>query len=359
MVNRISDALSAKMANMSFFCACLVVLLHCSPAPVPNSFNWWFCHMIGREGLCVIAVPYFFFVAGFFLSGKYNGSRPVMDIWRVEVLKRVRSLIIPFVIWMVITAIRGYVLWYLKANIFHVPTQIGFWGHSFSWQLLWFLGIHPFADIGVLWFVRCLFALAVVAPMLVWLTRFSRVVIAVLSLCFIVFLYVDGQGAGWNFYFFFDRYLTIRGCLWFFLGTVARQKCWRLPNKSLGVSLLFVGIFFLILKNLLDLRGCGAAMNIFEATSVPFLIVGIFTVIPSTKWPGIFVRNSFPIFLAHNAFLSLIAMILMALNVNAMGGMLIPIAIVRMLLAIALSIFMAEFLKNRFPRFANILYGGR
>ena len=360
MISRVSVALSAKMANMSFVCACLVVLLHCTPAAVPGSFTWWFCHMFGREGLCIIAVPYFFFAAGFFLAGKFDGARPILDVWRQEVNKRVISLLFPFVIWMVISAVRSYLLWYVKVQFFNVSAEAGFWTHSVAWQMLWFSGFHPFADIGIFWFIRCLFALVVISPVLVYLTRYKWIVLPMLIVCFGVFLYFDGNGAGWDFYFFFDRYVTIRGLLWFFMGITCRVNGWKFsPNSLRGGLLMAIGIGCLICKNILDQNGYGAAMNIVEAISVPFLMIGVFSIVPERRLSSRLVDNSFPIFLAHNAFLSLAAMLLMVFKISGNAEWAVIVMLFKLCIAVSLSVLLAEWLKRSFPRFANIVYGGR
>lgn len=60
--------LSAKMVNMSFVCAALVVSTHVgSPTPV-GSFPWFFIEPL-HEILGDMAVPYFFMASGFFLAG--------------------------------------------------------------------------------------------------------------------------------------------------------------------------------------------------------------------------------------------------------------------------------------------------
>ena len=360
MISRVTGTLSAKMANMSFVCACLVVLLHCSPAAAPGCFAWWFCHMFGREGLCIIAVPYFFFAAGFFLAGKFDGSRPTLDVWRQEVKKRARSLLLPFVIWMVISAVRSYLMWYAKIRIFHVSAEAGFWTHSVAWQMLLFSGLHPFADIGIFWFIRCLFALVVISPILVWLTRYKWLVLTMLIAGYGAFLYFDGNGAGWDFYFFFDRYVTIRGLLWFFIGITCRVADWKFSDDWLrGGLLIVIGIVFLICKNILDLNGRGAAMNIVEAMAVPFLMIGVFSIVPVRRLSSRLVDNSFPIFLAHNAFLSLAAMLLMFFKISGNAEWAVIVMLFRLCIAVSLSVLLAEWLKRSFPRFANIVYGGR
>ena len=97
-MERPSKELSAHFSSMSFACACMIVLFHASPAPDKGTFNWWFFHILGREGLCSMAVPYFFVCSGYFLAGHFGE----MGWWGREVHKRIKSLVIPFFIWMMI-----------------------------------------------------------------------------------------------------------------------------------------------------------------------------------------------------------------------------------------------------------------
>ena len=115
----------------------------------------------------------------------------------------------------------------------------------------------------------------------------------------------------------------------------------------------------MICKNILDLNGHGAAMNIVEAMAVPFLMIGVFSIVPVRRLSSRLVDNSFPIFLAHNAFLSLAAMLLMVLKLNGNAEWALLIMLFRLIVAVALSVLLAEWLKRRFPRVANIIYGGR
>ena len=81
---KLTDELSARFANMSFVCACLVVLLHVTAEPACGSALWWVQSVFGGEGVAKIAVPYFFFTSGFFLA------RRVRDAGGVDELRQVR-----------------------------------------------------------------------------------------------------------------------------------------------------------------------------------------------------------------------------------------------------------------------------
>lgn len=86
---KISQELSDKIANMSFVCACLVVMIHTpfSVGTIDQFVKYW----IGG-GVASAAVPIFFIISGFFLGQHINE-----DGWYGRaVKKRIRTLVIPF-----------------------------------------------------------------------------------------------------------------------------------------------------------------------------------------------------------------------------------------------------------------------
>ena len=88
---------SRKFATMSFICAVLIVVLHTFAAR-PNNFPDLVVQRLFQCGLCRIAIPWFFFSAGYFLAGHMNED----EWWFAEVKKRIRSLMVPFWIWDII-----------------------------------------------------------------------------------------------------------------------------------------------------------------------------------------------------------------------------------------------------------------
>ena len=72
MSNRISKTLSEKMAVMSFVCACLIVAIHTTSRPLDDTWQWWVVALLGKEGVCRVAVPYFFLASVFFIAGHFG-----------------------------------------------------------------------------------------------------------------------------------------------------------------------------------------------------------------------------------------------------------------------------------------------
>ena len=91
---KIDKMLSCKFTNMAFVCACLVVLIHVLVRPVRGSALWWISGILGADGIARVAVPFFFFAAGFFIAGKYEEE--LLVNWRKECLKRCKTLVLPY-----------------------------------------------------------------------------------------------------------------------------------------------------------------------------------------------------------------------------------------------------------------------
>ena len=92
-------AVSSKIAAFGFACAFLVAAIHV-PQPVPSDASqpaWWLYRMTaGTFGR--IAVPFYFVVAGYFLARHFGED----SWWRRETAKRLRSLFVPFALWLLL-----------------------------------------------------------------------------------------------------------------------------------------------------------------------------------------------------------------------------------------------------------------
>ena len=101
-------------------------------------------------------MPFYFVAAGYFLARHFGEH----SWWRHETSKRLRSLLVPFILWLLMwNAVEGALA--LASNVRSgVAATEGF---PSGWALLTCLGINPFdypSDIP-LWFVRSLLLYAV------------------------------------------------------------------------------------------------------------------------------------------------------------------------------------------------------
>lgn len=353
---------SAKMANMSFVCALLIVAFHATPAPHVGTIGWWMCHVLGREGMCMMAVPYFFTASGYFLLGGLQGvdCESVKMWWRRSVLSRVRSLIIPFYLWLLIKLVFDLGVWFVKTSVLHVRAEAYPLNLPVPELILKFLGLHPFADVGVVWYLRCLFLLVLISPLLVALLKRWRITFLILTFMYISFELTYAVWRDWNFYHVFDRILSFRGLVYFFMGMVLRMKGFDLLEFTLNRQLVWMlvlsvaGFALAAFATCLNMPFCSAAIAV---TSVPMAIVGLFALMPDKPFPRWANSNSFALYLAHNEFLSVASMLLVIIGLregNALG-----VFVIRMMFGVVGAIAFAIMVKRFLPKAAVILFGGR
>ena len=356
-IDKISDAFSSKMANMSFACACMIVLFHATPASFTGSFTWWICHLVGREGICMIAVPWFFFSSGFFLSGHLGECA---GWWKREVSKRIRSLIIPFYIWMVISLVFGVSIWYMKTYIFQMPVHNNSFSMPVALFLLKIIGLHPFVDIGIFWYMRCLFFLVLISPVLQWLTHWKWTALTIFSCLHLIVSWCFTNGYGMDFYFLFDRFTSIRGVVYFFLGIIIRSHISVLKYKvNIAISFLLIAITLLFLNNIILLSGTTVWQGVFEVVLVPFFLVGIFGLMTENRLPRFITGSSFPMFLMHNMLLSLSSLGFKFIGLYGIEKYSLIMMFSRAAIAIGFSIVISRYIHRCFPRVSMIIFGGR
>jgi len=356
-VNKISEALSAKMANMSFACACMIVLFHATPAPQTGSFAWWICHLLGREGICMIAVPWFFLSSGFFLAGHLGECE---GWWKHEVVKRIRSLVIPFYIWMVVAVLFGITIWYMKVHVFHMQVKSSPFSLSPEMFILKISGLHPVEDIGVLWYLRCLFGLVLISPILYWLLRWKWVILATFTFFSLVVSWYFFNGGSEGFYFLFDRFISLRGLMYFFLGLILRayQQLLLIDRKVASCSFA-LGVVLLVVDNRILLSGDVRWIGLFEAITVPFLLIGVLGLMTTRRSPKWLAGNSFPVFLMHNIFLSISSLGFKALGMYGDARYDLVMMFSRAFVAIVASVMISICIHRFFPRTSAIIFGGR
>ena len=103
------DNLINKIKNMSIVRAMLVPFIHVGKPLVVGSSGWWI-YQFTAEGICRIAVPFFCICSGFFLARHFSDK----GWYYSQVGKRVRTLIVPYLIWSVIFYLFVYSLFLIS-----------------------------------------------------------------------------------------------------------------------------------------------------------------------------------------------------------------------------------------------------
>ncbi len=347
--------ISRHLAVMSFVCACMVVAIHCTPSPVDYSWQWWIVGLLGKDGLCRIAVPWFFVASGYFCVCHLDE-----DGWYMAaVKKRIRTLLLPFFVWALIGLVVNWGMWYgANSAGYHSSLQ----NPLAEGIVKGFLSAIGFdlsrMNIGLIWYLRMVFILVLVSPVLVWLIR--RLGFAFVGLMVLTYGVYDVLI---HFADFWEYVISLRGIAYFTLGIAIRMRVLSPIVKSMSrttsMYLLALGIFLIALNVALRRNGMPLLSNALDFLMVPPLLCGVWCITDEIKVPEIFVRNSFPVYVVHGTLLkgTLVIVAVSGLRPHLETSLLISFS--RFVVAVILSVGIGAMLKRRIPTFAKVLFGGR
>ncbi len=334
---------------MSVVCAILVVTIHVYwPHDGCFSFTWLVYQFI-QEGLARIAVPFFFVVSGFFLS-KHMSDRG----WYVtEVKKRYYSLVVPFVVWTVISIVCIVPIQIVADILANRP--FGYTPAFSNGRWIVTLGLDPChgpKNIVVLWYVRCLFSFVLLAPIFKWLVRKGNLVWLAFAFALTV------VHSSWPllppfFQAFGGHGFSLSGVFYFSTGIyIGLSKTMNLSKAHILICSM-IGVSLLLVKTIFSSYGIGYHVN-YLTIAIPFLLCAVWHLMPSSKWPSALTSCSFPIFLLHFLCIPIVSIPIKhsMLRGSQFGSVLI------FLCATFLSICLASILR-KFPRINAFLFAGR
>ena len=348
----IDKELSRRMSVMSFICACMIVLIHCTPHPNNGSWQWWFINLLGGDGLCRIAVPWFFLASGFFLGGCLNEE----GWYKKAVIKRVRSLLVPFVIWAIIGLVVSFSMWY-GIQCFGYKSQMP---NPFSAgvvnAILTSLGFNlNKINIGPIWYLRMLFILVLISPII-----FKGIKKFKCWLPIILFIIYGIYDTVYHFNNFCEYVISIRGIAYFSIGLWLRNVNLNLFKRERVMWLsMFVGCAGIVI----NAYGRYIAMPIIEnfcdfimVVPLMYLVWRFTSLIKIPKWC---VDNSFALYVMHITFLNISIVMISMLGFRASMESSVTIALVRFIVAIGFSLLTASIIKRFLPNLSRLLFGGR
>ena len=245
---------------MSIVCAFLVVCMHLGGEFVRGSAGWWVSEFT-RGGIARVAVPYFFLAAGFFFTGKFISVEvsDIFRIWKFEVIKRVKTLIVPLLLWPII-----WMFW--SAPFVMVANKLA--ERPLSHAIPFLNGVY-WPGVGILWFVKFLFILILLSPILLLLVRKLRVVWLAIAFALYwgAYSFLDPVKAtgplGWCVYEF-----SLEGTAYFSAGMFLREFCidGLILPKRISMTFILVGLLGALLsiaRNFAQIpRGGGAIISI-------------------------------------------------------------------------------------------------
>ena len=346
---QIPETLSRKMRNMALLCAFLVVVIHCRPRFETGSFAWW-VKQFTEEGITRVAVPYFFTASGFVAAVKFDCGG-----YGSLVLKRVRTLLLPFAIWTTLfwlfifacsCIVQRGINWELLSEMkdpIAFAKQLGFWPMGFP-------ALTP------LWYVRALFFLTLTFSLLSGCVRkFGMVWIAALFALYAARL-VPADVAGWGTLREFAGFglWPVEGLVYYSLGIwlCDHQRYLEKGNVLVCVASLLVGLALAGIKVPFLTTGLAVVGGALRFLMVPFLLVGVWGLVPDWRLPSWIVTCSFAIYLIYKFILHLLS------HVWSTGGGLAKYFSMA-LVAFAVSLAIAAAMHRFMPRISAILFGGR
>lgn len=290
----VSPQLSARIANASLVAALAVAFLHFAVESGQSGLGLP-VRMLLRD-LSRFAVPYFFLVSGFFLAGHVGEE----GWWRRETRKRVRTVLVP------------YLVWSLAFGIFMLAAVAGpelCRAQAFDWSAWW--QSKRFLLVGLdlrepplllpLWYLRTLLLLVLVSPVLFGLVRKApRTILGTLGLVYLSYSLIIDRCPDLAAY---DAVALVRQTLApeaFFFFSVGAWLRGRDAEPSVGRAWPWFAAAVVLL--LLKQRG----MIVPYALVVPLTMAGVWKAVPETPWPSALTSLAFPIYLVHYFFVILV-----------------------------------------------------
>ena len=286
---------SAKMANMAWFNAVLIVALHVMNFAQPADAASWWLRSIVHDGVCAMAVPFFFLASGWFLGRHVDEP----GWWLRELKKRVRTILVPYGIFAVLSLalVVGYDAFSALAKGASVRAALPTVG-----GLVDAVGLNPFVLPGhdVLWFLRTLMLLVCIAPVFVVIIRRTGILLPALAfLASMAIQAVVYTADPTPLAALLKNTLNDLGFTFFLLGLYLRMSGrglvvpWRMAVGLLAVAALMWTLRAFVLGEYL--KGWSA---IFTNPIALCLIFGFVGLAPTVKMPGTW--TSFAIFMLHS-----------------------------------------------------------
>ena len=344
-----------------------VIVLHCSEA---SGLDW----RTGAEPfirvllmrICYTAVPVFFCISGFlFFRGmeKWEWSR-----WGGKMKKRLRTLVLPYILWIIISFLCQYAFNYLKGGI-DTPGFVSlreFFAENGGLRMFWDKPV-PSESGSILgytiscgrpmdpplWFIRDLFDMCLIAPAIWALLRFcGRYGVIALGSCYILNIGIPFTGFSPSALFFFS--------LGAFLALDGRESPGGIRGGTLWWSLIALACLLVTYFN--GPLPYQYVLNLWVATaSICFIkILSQLSVSGSVKPSEMLVGASFFIYASHHPLMIEFSNFLLWRTMPfAVPAIQILKIFLRPAVTLGLCLVIYLLLKKIMPRALAVLTGGR
>lgn len=287
----LTERTSAKISNMSFVCALLVVMIHVDKPQWSNG-------LVGTlvNALLSMAVPYFFAVSGYFMMN--HADEP--NWWQMAVRKRFGTLVVPYFFWLLVGLVVIFGTDVLRNWLNASPLFDNLRGFCGSGRAFFGLRLDFPPGILPLWYLRCLIVFVFISPFTRFCVEKFPQVYFLLLICLtalVEMLFVTGLVTvkdSWGRFLGFG--LSVKGLLYFSFGVLVARGPWRLQwPKSAGALVVLMASLVLCCY----LRSLGVWCEVLCAlTMPPCLMMLTWRIVPSKPiWKV--TRFALPVFLVH------------------------------------------------------------
>ena len=354
MSQAIDLTVSKKLRNMAALSAVMVCFIHVGILrgnDISVSVLWF--HRVFSASICKIAVPFFFLAAGYFIAGHMWED----NWWRREVAKRVKTLLVPLLVWNFVMFMWniGYdcLANLLRYHVFEINL-----GDDVFDTLLRLFGLQLFKQPyhGILWFLRALFVLCVLSAFFKRIACWSAVLALYLAYGINYPDYVGEMSP--REFFFHEGPISLFGATYFLCGICLRvQKINLIMSRNKGLACLVGGIGLVFIKWFFALNGALKLTAIAGWLSIPLLLSAVWWLCPVN--PVIGSEYSFAVYILHVFWLSAIGRCARIIGFNVF-----PVQGLANYLFLSLLIYVASWmsaivLRKIAPRFYNLLFGAR
>lgn len=345
MKQEISIETSQKIKNMSLLSALLVILIHIKW--VGNDFGVVeFLYQIVRNGICNVAVPYFFVVSGFFIARRFDDT----GWWRQAISKRIRTLLVPYMLWSIITVLAFYVIDVVIVNLLsgNSVTIPSLRDMATGFMQILGLDLTRMPRVFPFWFIRALFLLVLISPLIKkLLERFGGVFVIALFIGYIAVTFINDSSLRT----LFECGFSIHAVFYFAVGIYIARYNISSPSRVANLCLCSLGACLFVLRIVLAYIEPKYA-GLLGAVSLPLVLYLVWCCIPQTQLPVWLTSCAFPIYMMHLLFIHLYGPLVKRLPVGSWH-------ILFCFIFTCMSCCVLATLIRKIPKAAHVLYGNR
>ena len=335
---KISEYNSSKITVLNGILIMMVLYIHCFYNEGCNSsVSYAVQRFMGTSGLMGIAVLLFFAISGFLF---FNGMGSIEECFP-KIRKRIRSLLVPYVIWNVI-----FVGWYVALNFLPgvsslVNSDIL---QSFDniYDIFAYLFIAP-ANFA-LWFLRDLIIFVACSPLIYLLIKFLKWRVIPLTIIAANFLPFVGF-----------CYFVLGGCV-ALCSSLENITC--VLNKYFFVLCAMIYISMSVYLSLQPFEEGGFSYNFWLTIWRGYDILFKDRILTEIKWVKFACGYSFFVYLFHEPTLNIIKKIPLWL-LGESEIVIIVLFLINPFIMYTAAVFVAKMLQSIMPRVYRVLVGGR